>query len=84
MGQNGEGEPDGWRLLVIFWEKKPKPAMDSEDWERFNMQLVSYLQTHMHPTLQHHLDDVTAAERAWEVLRVKFREHGTVGQLNLL
>jgi hypothetical protein len=38
----------------------------------------------MHPTLQHHLVDIETAEAAWEKLRMKFREKGTVGQLNLL
>lgn len=35
----------------FFAGKKPKPKQDSEDWERFNLQLVAYLQTRMHPTL---------------------------------
>jgi hypothetical protein len=48
------------------------------------MQLVAYLQKCMHPTLQHHLNDIKTAEAAWETLRMKFREKGTVGQLNLL
>jgi gag-polypeptide of LTR copia-type len=68
----------------FFSGKRPKPKEGYEDWERFNLQLVAYLQTRMHPTLQHHLDDVETAEKAWEKLREKFREKGTVGQLNLL
>jgi len=38
----------------------------------------------MDPTLQHHLDDIDSAEIAWDILKNKFRERGTVGQLNLL
>jgi gag-polypeptide of LTR copia-type len=68
----------------FFSGKRPKPKQDSKDWERFNLQLVACLQTRMHPTLQHHLDDIETAEQAWEKLRRKFREKGTVGQLNLL
>ena len=68
----------------FFAGKQPKPKQGAEDWERFNLQLVAYLQTRIHPSLQHHLDDVETAEDAWETLRSKFREKGTVGQLNLL
>lgn len=68
----------------FFAGQRPKPKYGYEDWERFNLQLVAYLQTRMHPTLQHHLDDVQTAEGAWETLKSKFREKGTVGQLNLL
>jgi gag-polypeptide of LTR copia-type len=38
----------------------------------------------MHPTLQHHLNNIESAQEAWDKLRSKFREKGTVGQLNLL
>lgn len=67
----------------FFAGKKPKLKRDSEDWERFNLQLVAYIQTRMDPMLQHHLDNVQTAEEAWETLRSNYREKGIVGQLNL-
>ena len=69
---------------LFFCGKVPKPSSNHNDWDRFNMQLVTSLQMHMDPTLQHHLDDIDSAEIAWDILKNKFRERGTVGQLNLL
>ena len=75
-------------IVVGYWAffngKAPRPSRDHNDWDRSNTQLVTSLQTHMHPTLQHHLDDVDMAEIVWDTLKNKFREKGTVGQLNLL
>jgi len=68
----------------FFSGKVPRPSSNQNNWDHFNMQLVTSLQTHMDPMLQHHLDDIDKAEIAWEILKNKFRERGTVGQLNLL
>src|SRR6266481_7751162 len=68
----------------FFCGKTPRPQTNAVDWDRFNCQLVAGLQMHMHPTLQHHLNNIDTAEKAWNILKEKFRERGTVGQLNLL
>jgi hypothetical protein len=70
--------------MAFLLQQKKKPTVDFDDWERFNAQLIAYLQAHMHPTLQHHLDDIKTTKAAWELLKSKFREKGTVGQFNLL
>src|SRR6266481_7807263 len=36
----------------FFCGKAPRPCTGSEDWDRFNGQLVTVLQMCMHPTLQ--------------------------------
>ena len=58
---------------LFFCGKVPRLSSNQDDWDRFNMQLVASLKTHMDPMLQHHLDNVDKAEKAWEILKNKFR-----------